>query len=366
MYNYEASPVLLNIFLFLLLLYTFLPVYNGKNELNRKLSRTSDYIYAGVLIILYCTFGYADNDFYHYKDLYQSIGQEHMEPIYWWIKNHITHNSYLSWRFIVWGLATILMLWTVKRLDLDIRTSICFISIFYLMTLSIMRGNLGLSIMFLGYSYLVKPTHARTVSYIWGTVLIAISYFFHSSMILSIAMLAVTPLKLNKKTVIISLVLFPVFVGIVTNFLTEVISGGLAFNNDMMNTGETLQSYAERDMSVSNINGKIAKSITYLPIFVSMIYITYKVVFQKIQLPKHIHCFFVYWYAMTYFASLFYFQETSQWLYIRFMMMAYFPMTVVLTHYYSTCKTTRMMKLIMLLALLACAYKLSYVIYSRL
>ena len=73
-YHYEAVPVLFNILLFFLMLYPFPNVYRYGCEFRKRYTDILDYAVYGVLLILFCTFGYADNDFYHYEGLFKLSG----------------------------------------------------------------------------------------------------------------------------------------------------------------------------------------------------------------------------------------------------------------------------------------------------
>lgn len=368
-FNYEAYPVLFNIFLFILMLYTFPTVYRQGGEYNRTYSEVFDYILIGSLMILYCTFGYADNDFYHYEWLFRQIDSvglnKHFEPIYFWVKTYIA-NGYLAWRFVVWGSATTIILATIRRLELDIKVANCFLALMYVITLSVMRGNLGIAIMFFGFSFIVKPTIHKSSSYLFGVVLIGVSYFFHRSMLAAMAMLLITPLRLRKSFIIASLIIFPFLVQVVNELLMYIIAGNLQTFGEEMQIGSKMTSYAKADMSVTNFNGMIARFIYYIPIVTALAYMTKKVVFENIELPRYIYVFYVYWYVMVYVAFLFYFQEASVWLFTRFMMMAYLPMVIVLSYNYLNEEQTMTKRLIMVLALLACMFKLSYTFYTRL
>lgn len=329
------------------------------------------YVAFGFLTILYCTFGYADNDFFHYEALYEYIRStneaRHMEPIYIWLVLNLP-GGYLLWRLVIWGIATILAILTFRRLNLEPKVTCCIFVLFYLIVLSIMRGNLGISILFWGFSFWVRPIPKhRMFSLILGTMLIAISYFFHSSMFVSILALLVTPFKLRKWYVIVSLLLFPILVTYVAELIQLII---MSAENDQSffdaNSMTKAASYAGRESAQSNINGTIVRIIQYIPIVGSLIWVTKRIVFQKYEVPSYIYVFFVYWYAVTYVSFLFFFQETSNWLFIRFLMMSYLPMVIVLSWFYSHNMPTRWMKFFLYIALLYCMYRLSYSFYNRL
>ena len=371
-YHYEAYPVLINMFLFILLLFPLNYSYRGRSlvEKYRHYNENEVYKWLFLITILYCTFGYADNDFYHYKALYDYIlltGEGvHMEDFYVWLVLNLP-GGYLFWRFAIWGCATLITILTFKRLNLEPKVTSCIFVLFYLVTLSIMRGNLGIAILFFGFSFWLKPIPKHLIlSYLLGGFLIAVSIFFHRSMFVSILALLVTPFKLKKWQVIVSLLLFPILVVYVTDFLQLLIaSQGISEDGMMGDSLSKASSYADREFSQANINGFIVRIVQYTPIVGSLIYVTWKVVFREIILPRCIYPFFIYWYAVTYVAFLFFFQETSIWIFIRFMMMGYLPMVIVLSWYYANKKPTRWMKFFLLMALIYCIYRLSYSFYNR-
>ncbi|KAB6402232.1 EpsG family protein [Bacteroides xylanisolvens] len=369
-YHYEAVPVLFNILLFFLMLYPFPNVYRYGCEFRKRYTDILDYAVYGVLLILFCTFGYADNDFYHYEGLFKRICSTglnvHLEPVYYWLIRNVTSN-YLVWRFIVWSGTVILSLWTIKRLKLDVRIGLLIFVLFYINIISVMRGNLGIAILFFGFSFIIRPSHNRLLSFLFGCLLIFCSFFFHKSMLFSIAALSVTPFYLNRKTVKISLVIFP-FLTVVTTLLLDyiIMNGLIGFDIADMNIGSSMTGYASGTMRQSNIFGKLNQMITYMPVYASLALMTKKIVFEEIDVPRYIKALFIYWYVITYIASLFFFQETSVWLFIRFIMMSYFPLCIVVGYYYSNFKMTREKRILMLLAILPICYKLFYAFYKRL
>lgn len=143
-----------------LMLYPFPNVYRYGCEFRKRYTDILDYAVYGVLLILFCTFGYADNDFYHYEGLFKRICSTglnvHLEPIYYWLIRNVTSN-YLVWRFIVWSGTVILSLWTIKRLKLDVRIGLLIFVLFYINIISVMRGNLGIAILFLAFHSLSGP-----------------------------------------------------------------------------------------------------------------------------------------------------------------------------------------------------------------
>ena len=97
-----------------------------------------------------------------------------------------------------------------------------------------------------------------------------------------------------------------------------------------------------------------------MPVYASLALMTKKIVFEEIDVPRYIKALFIYWYAITYIASLFFFQETSVWLFIRFIMMSYFLFVLLWGIIILISRLTREKRILMLLAILPICYKLFY------
>lgn len=369
-YHYEALPMMVNMLLFAAMVTPyFRHTYLGKswNHPCPTYEIRPIYYRWALLIIAYCTFGFSDRDFFHYQALYEEIvkhGPEHMEPVYIWLIDVLPKNYYV-WRFTVWGAATLSTLWTFRRLRLETKTLVCIFTLYFLVVLSIMRGNLGLGLCFLGFTFIVKPIkYQKLWSYILGMGLIISSYFFHKSMFVTLMALAVTPFRLKKWQVIILLLLFPLLVMYVADWLQLFIAsaGDEGGELDSLAIGAR---YAEAEASETNIFGMLSKFLQYTPIVGSLSLVTYHVTFRRERLPKYIYVFYIYWFAVTYVSFLFFFQNTSNWLFIRFMFMSYIPMIIVLTWFYSNRKATGLMKFFLVMILLYNIYKLCYEFYWR-
>lgn len=371
MHSYpEASPLLLNIFIFLIIVIYSLPsVYTSGGKMLLGKRKQFGYLFFFVFVVIFSVFGYADWDFYGYQQIFNNIKKTgddiYLEPIYIWIIKNISSNYYW-WRLIVWGSATLFTLLCIRRLKLDVKVSLCIFSLFYLVSAFFyLRVSLGLSIMFLGLSYIIKPSHSRRMAILWGIVLILLSYFFHRSMFVAILFLFIAFIKLSRKQVVISLIAFPFLVIVVNNLLEYIVGGNLSSFGTNMQIGEKMTGYASAEMKNFNINGIIMQLVYYIPVVLALFYVVREVTFKCVSLPNYIHTFYSYWYCMTYLAFLFYFQDTSYWLFMRFMAMAYFPMVIVLTYFYmKTYNRPPLMKIILLLGLLSSSFRLLYTYYS--
>ncbi len=371
-YHYESLPVIFNLVLFWLMLYPFARVYKYGNRSIRlvRYSHNPDSVIYGILLILFCTFGYIDNDFYHYEYLIQTMSNTgiriHIEPVYFWIIQ-LVGGSYLWWRFVVWSGTVVLSLLTFKRLQIASRIGLLIFVLFYITNIAVMRGNLGIAIAFYGFTFFARPISSRAISYILGALLISVSVFFHGTMILTIALFVTMAFRLDKKWIIIGCILFPALYAVAITFLGDfvnVMDTGSDFGD--MNLGGKLSSYSKGEKSVVNIYGNLNQVITYLSIYASLFYMTKRIVFKKISVPGYVKALYRYWFCVTFLASLFFGQETSKWIFVRLAVLGYVPMTIVLAYYYTHYPMNKAMRRLMIFALIACLYRFLYTFYKRL
>lgn len=361
-FSITTASVLLEIFLYCILLYQFIPVYRG----NYNNTHPTGIFWYAIILILFCTFAFTNADFYYYKISYDNgTFSQTVEPVYIWLKNHLSKNYY-SWRLVVWGFSIIILFWTIQRLGLDKKTSCGIITLFYATTLYFQRASLGMSILFLGYSLIVRPTRYKTISLLLGAVIIVISFFFHKTMLVPIAVLLLTIFNPNKKAINLSLILFPLLVSIVTYALNNIgeIVPGLSFFDERMNFSNRLYHYFSMNQSVYNFNGIIRAIFRYTPDVLSLGYATKLIAYDRLQVEKYITPFFVFWYDMTYIAALFIFQDVSSFIFERFLMMSYIPRLIVLIYLYRNLKRTPLSRFILISALLSNVYDLSYTLYT--
>lgn len=366
-----SSPYLaiFNILLFIFLSYIYvIPVYYKQNKLYRQ-KYSNEIIWTGLFIFvtLFCVFAYTSADFYHYRNLIGKMTithkNKHFETIYYWLLCNINF-TYFVWRFIVWGLATFLMIQSLKRLAIPARYSCCAVVLFYLTTIYVFRGSLGIAIMFYGITLLFNPIKTNHLfSYLLGLILIVISYYFHRSMPLLFALIPLSFIKPNKKIIILSILLFPVMV-FVTGYILEyiILNGVNGMSDDFSNKAI---SYSKTDIFEINIKGYIRKLFIYGPVYLSLFYVTKKTVFEKNVMPLRIRFFYMFWYLMVYVATVCNFQSTGGWFFPRFMYMSNFPFAVVMAYIFDKYPINRFIKFIIIIGFLGCMYDLSYSMYSQ-
>lgn len=357
---------LLNAIIFIILLYGFLPTYNAqyKNH-SLKYGETPNFIFYGFFLILLSVLGFSDVDFFGYYQSYAAIrhgfNSKIVEPFYNFLSGILP--NYFLWRLVVWGTAAILMLKTLKKLPVNTVYVLTFITLFYVFSFYKLRNALGFSVMFYGAT-LALTSHHKYGKRIIGIVLIALSFYLHKSMIISMALLSVYFIKFSKARINISLIAWPFLLGAVTLLLNSVVSGEL-FGSDDQGFASKAVGYASGEAMQSNLNGQIRLAFENLAIIFPLAYMTWKIVYKKIAIPKVINFFYKYWYVTCYIAYLFAFQDSSSWIYIRFNTMAYFPMCVVLGWYFTFYRRNVWQKAILIAALIPYAFSIFYLILKK-
>lgn len=318
-----------------------------------------------IVVTLFCTFSFSTGDFFNYEKGFRMIVRTgrsgHFEGVYVWLVNHITH-TYLVWRLIIWGSTTYVTLIAFRRLSIPAVPAYAAITVFFLSTLYVMRGNLGVAIMFYGLTLLFVPFHGKKhLSYVLGVLLIGVSYFFHKSMILSLVLLLVALIDIDRRKIRWSIYLFPVAVVVMRYLLQYMGDNGLESMDERISSYS--RSYANAQQFVANTNGLIAYFFTYGAAFYT-IYYAYKVKLVE-QLPRHIRFFYNYWYIWVYMAAACYFQEIGGWYFSRFMYMSTLPWAVFMAYIYARFPNSKSIKVITAWEMLGVLYLIAHSIYKH-
>lgn len=360
------SYPIFNLLTYLLLCAIYvLPLYKRKDiSYHQRLSIGIHYKFFFIICTLFCVFAFSSGDFYGYYILFRKTvithHSSHLEDVYIWLINNVT-SVYITWRLIIWGGATILTLWSFRRYHMDAIPVFASITLFYITTLYIMRGNLGVSIMFLGITFLFSPK--RSVKYIdilIGLFLIIVSYYFHKSMLLSLALLIPSLYRLSKKTITFSLCLFPVAVILMKGILAYLGENGLEGTDETISNSAA--NYSTTEMFQANTMGMVRNFFVYFPSYLILIYAYRSNLMQK--LPYKIRFFFNYWYIWIYIASVCAFQDVGGWYYSRFMYMSNLPLAVFMAYVFQHTKYSKTIKVIIFFSFLSGLYTLAYAYYQ--
>ncbi|MBD5365640.1 MAG: hypothetical protein HDR82_01265 [Bacteroides sp.] len=361
------GQILINFALFLTLIYGIVPTSRGPLTSQRFDKKYPQLLYFyGIALLILSVFGYSDWDYWGYKSIVTRIIQTkreiHVEPVYTWLA--LTLKNYIIWRLAIWSIAVIFMLKTVKKLPVNKTTTLFFITIIYVLHFYKLRNALGFSLIYWGLTLLCL-SKGSIVKQLFGLAFIVSSYFFHGSMIFTILLLSVCFIRLNKLRISILLILWPFLVSATSILIHNVANGTFVLNNDSMDIAQKAAHYAnDQGLKGTTLFGLLRTVLDNLAIIFSLLYMTKRFVYDKIQSPKIIQYFYQIWFAASYISYLFAFQESSTWIFIRINTMGFFPMAIVLGWYFGTYKRNKPQRAIIMLCTLSFMYSIFYLVYK--
>lgn len=368
--EYSWSLLLISIFVYIVSIFVAKPqiTYNNLQRNNVKKGTIAFFL----LLIINSVFAFWAGDTYHswegfiIANQYQSFEILGYEQYYNWLATAVG-NNYFLWRACIWIPACLFMYWSAKRLDLLNRNFLVAMLLFGSF-LSYTRGMLGHAMLVFGV-ILFMDKKSNTLTKIIGLAVVCVSYYFHKSMYVNIIFAVLALFPFGKKTVVASLIAFPFLTTIASSLIDGIANGQIeiALGEGVGGVGDQSASYASLERMGANFYGKIGKIIQVLPEYLTLCYLYNRVMVKKIfgggwSTYKYL---FRLTYVAFYIASLFYFVETSNWIYERFKYMGFFPMVFVLGAVWSRENyATKWSKAIILLQALSIVYILSYRFYK--
>lgn len=313
-----------------IIVYNILSIYAfrnaGKNIYNKVLI---NFIWG--IILFFCIYPFFSGDWLHYREkiiYFYYYRATDLEPIYTSIMDFVGLN-YFAFRFIIWGCALIFLKLLFSRLKIfETRTLLIFI-IWGLLFYSYPRVSLGLSILFYGYSLLIKPINRKLISYALGILLIILSCSFHKSIISLAVIIPFTLFPITRK--LVCLFIIGAFLGVyfINNYLlslkdiTTIIEGG---------------NYFIKEANAISLGQQIVNFVLRIPIIVISVIIAYKVLFRKqFHLNSYIYKFLSYLILILLLSFVFFFSDISNLtLFYRTLYMAFIPLSIVLAALYKT------------------------------
>lgn len=250
-------------------LFTFLFRKNRKNE---KLS--------WLLILLFCLFAYWDTDYFTFRKTFYTSMEGFRDPLYYFL-SRISFNSYLVFRFYIWGGALLLYKKSLERFRIPLNFSVFVFAVFYLMTFSFGRISLGIALYFYGISVLLNPGHNKVSSNIWGIVFILCSYLGHRAMALLILLTPIILFKPNKKRVCYIIILGIIGSIMVDSLLTQLIAGDIQIGSGT-SAEDALLAYASNENElVMNWKFALTSKLRWYSIYILVGYSVWKCFFSK-------------------------------------------------------------------------------------
>lgn len=240
--------------------------------------------------IFLAVFYMADTDFFHYQrlvvsDLSIDYPQYNtIEIVYAYITQFVSRN-YLLFRIIVWGAASLIVFWAIKRYLGSGFYGLYVLFVSYMGVFSYARVSLSMSIFFLGLSFL-SINNKKFIYVLCGLILIAVSFEFHHSALLLIALTPIVLVPFNKKLFILILILLPLFsfflehafqfLAVSDLFSEETVKGGVSGG-----IASYLEAEESQDMSIIM---RLRKVYGYLTFIIPFIIISISVFNKKKEL----------------------------------------------------------------------------------
>lgn len=179
-------------------------------------SKSTDMYY--VMFALLGVFGAFTGDFVSYGDEVARMATQqryasHFEDIYiWFIK--VTEGNYLAFRVFMSVMSYALLYWLLRLFNKsDLRVLFLYCALEYVFAIE-GRQQINIYMFFLGVFLMIGRK-----KYIYGVLLVIVSYFFHKGGVFCSFLLPFLLFKLNARNLVIAMVLFPVIVIVENNIL---------------------------------------------------------------------------------------------------------------------------------------------------
>lgn len=368
--QYSWTLLLVSIFIYIMSIFTAKPSITYYNPQRNNVKKGTKVFF--LLMAVSSVFAFWAEDTYHswngfiIANQYSNYEIWGYEEIYNWLAS-ISDNNYFIWRAYIWIPACMFMYLTAKRLDLLNRNFLVAMILFGSF-LSYTRGMLGHAMLVYG-AVLFMDKKSDTFTKVIGLAIVCVSYYFHKSMFVNIIFAILALFPFSKKTIIVSFIVFPFLTILATNLINGIASEELelALGEGVGGVGDRTYEYASAEKMESNIYGIIGKIISLVPQYLVLFYLFHKVAIQKVFNKKEnvYKYLFRLTYVAFYISSLFYFVETSNWIYERFKYMGFFPLVFVIGSVWNReKKLSKTAKTIILLQAFAILFRLSYTFYS--
>lgn len=254
--------------LFDLFLYTL--IYKiSKNNL--KFNNNNTVLFC--LILVFCIYPFWGGDYFHYYESYidykKCNAYTWIDPIYDRFMDFSP--TYGIWRIIVWGTGLISVFWASKILDIETNQFIYYFTVFLLLVFSYARVSLGMSILLLGYAFIIQ-SKKNIFKICLGIITIIISMFFHKSLILPILVSFISFVKLNRKLLIVFIIIIPIIIIFIRNhFETLAYASGILNEEQMAKAASYTSGEKSKELGIAAIINNI---LQYLPIYYSVFFLT--------------------------------------------------------------------------------------------
>lgn len=327
------------------------------------------------LCFVFCLFSFWGADWFGYLAYFKwakngSIEHVPMESFYLWLVDKVC-TDYLQFRMIVWGLALILFIFTLRRLRLNLGLALFFFCSIYLIYFSYARASLAMSLLFAGYSLLWEHNRkAGLKNRLIGLLLIGLSFFCHKSSALGIAAVvgAIIVKKWGRNGVILVLLAFPLLVFAMQFFLQDMF--GSIVSDEDSTLGQYAQvgaDYMDKKSGFSGLGTFIQKNVLEQCTYYILALCCYKEIKSpSVEYGVPIKSMMVLLFVLVITALIFAFDlgVNTKTIFGRYLRYAQIPACIVLTYMYSNGIQPRLIRWAYTMGIIGCFYSLIYIIYN--
>jgi len=236
-----------------------------------------------LFMLLLCLYATWEQDYFAFKETMLSNGlKDFRDPVYYYLAE-LSGESYIIFRFYIWGGALLLYWATCRRLHLPTNMAIYILSTLFSLSFTYARATSAMALYFYGLSFLFKPWNNKMGSYVWGAILVFCSFFFHRSMALLICFVPFAFFKMNKSRLLVLLVLMPVLILFVNQALNVFFAENIVTSDTFSAFAESAQTYAALDDDSNEYNWKFALSLNMrtFSFYLVFAYLLYRLVLSR-------------------------------------------------------------------------------------
>ncbi len=236
-----------------------------------------------LFVMIHLLFAFEGGDYYGYhENVAKNYWVVEQEPIYPMLSK-LLGNDYLLFRFVVWGGALGLFMLTVKRLGFEVSKAVYLLYVMYFTLFDYARATLGMAMFFFGLSFWCLPIKKHNlISYvIFGPLIMYCSTIFHNSMVMACAISWIIFIPMNKKILVILVVLFTLSTPILMSLFERVIMMALSSTGS---AATKIIQYADQKAELADDTSTfemIRQIVEYATIITPLVLVSFKLFDEK-------------------------------------------------------------------------------------
>lgn len=298
----------------------------------RSIEIDCNYFFVAFGLLLYSVFAFAESDTYGYYSLFDTMRRYHekihVEEFYFWLTQFI--DNYFVWRLIIWGLATFILIFILRFFHIDSFTAGFLIPSLLYYQFAQTRASLGLLVLLVALIILIKDIK-KIKNWFFSLLFFCIAFQLHKSISVFMVLIPIAfIIPLTKKTIVITLLIFPLLYGIISSLPDYLLSWSY-FQDDTINMGNM---YLEKENYTANFNGMLRLFLDWSGVLLNLALTTLYFCKFGNTIDQTIVFMQKYGYLLVYVSFLFYGQLMSSFISSRTLHAAAFPLLITSCYYY--------------------------------